>query len=293
MSVLDVLLAGGDAFAWDGKGPLMDRRIPASVAALYLIACVGHNSRARKASEAERTEGRSTALDAASVAHNVVLVAFSSLECAAASYYLAKLLSYIGFAAFLCPSLPPGGSTQDLPPLGGPLHWWCYIFYLSKYYELVDTALLMARGKRIIPLHAIHHAFIPYVMCVLFDGRVSISLVSLSVLNSFVHVVMYSYYLASALGLDTPFAWKRAITRLQILQFLAGVVGGSGYWLFYVTEPELRPQWPYLTYVEGCGGGEPTTVVVGYVMNCVLLFLFLRFYRGAYRKREQTEKKGA
>ena len=38
------------------------------------------------------------------------------------------------------------------------MYFWCYIFYLSKYYELVDTALLMLRGKRVIALHAIHHA---------------------------------------------------------------------------------------------------------------------------------------
>jgi hypothetical protein len=275
-------IADADAFVWDGHGVLMDWRTPAAVAAIYLVACSVHNSRLQSVKSAPAA---SPIVDAIAITHNVVLVVFSAVMCAGSTYHFAELLRRIGLRTFLCPPLPVGGTTHDLLPLGGPLHWWCYVFYLSKYYELVDTALLIARGKRIIPLHAIHHAFIPYVMCVLFDGRVSISLVSMSMLNALVHVVMYSYYLASALGLSTPLGWKQAITQLQITQFLMGVIGGTWYWFDYVRAPRLHARWPVLEFTEGCGGGKPMTVLVGYVMNCVLLVLFVRFYLSAYRKK--------
>ena len=34
-------------------------------------------------------------------------------------------------------------------------------------------------------------------------------------------------------------------------------------------------------------GGEPWTVLVGYLMNAMLLFLFVRFYQSAYRRKKR------
>merc|ERR1719283_163023 len=39
----------------------------------------------------------------------------------------------------------------------GRLIFYYYINYLLKYYELIDTALLALKGKRIIFLHGYHH----------------------------------------------------------------------------------------------------------------------------------------
>jgi hypothetical protein len=148
------------------------------------------------------------------------------------------------------------------------------------------------RQKRIILLHALHHAFIPLVMVISFDGRVSMSLVALSVVNSLVHTVMYSYYLASALKLAPPLWWKKQITRLQILQFLVGVAGGTWYWWQYLRDLRVRAEWPFLSFTAGCAGGEPLTVLVGYMSNAALLWMFLSFYRRAYRKGRRTPARG-
>ena len=40
----------------------------------------------------------------------------------------------------------------------GPLGYFTYMFYLSKYYELIDTVILALRKKPTIPLHVYHHA---------------------------------------------------------------------------------------------------------------------------------------
>ena len=353
------------AFAWDGTGALMQWHVPATTAVLYLVACIVHNSRLPRRGVALQT-AKTPWLDRAAVLHNMLLVGFSGLVFVVAGYHFIRMVADVGLHAFLCPPTLDDASVQwsvltwltggafshhlsdPPPPLSGPLHYWCYVFYISKYYEvrcgrpppagwlasvlalmspdvslspfarappclppshppsllvsslpplqLVDTLLLMLRRKRIIFLHAVHHAFIPLVMVLLFDGRVSVSLVGLTCLNSLVHVVMYAYFLLSALHLQPTIGWKRQITRLQIVQFSMGVVGGTYYWLLYFQRPRLvwdpRSQptglsalvasLPRLEYVEGCRGGEPRVVLVGYVMNCLLLALFLRFYRDEY-----------
>jgi hypothetical protein len=147
-------------------------------------------------------------LNALAALHNGLLALFSAVACAAGTYHLAILLQSSGLHTFLCPPLPPaslnGPARADgrvSPPLAGPLHGWCYIFYLSKYWELLDTVLLISRGKRVTFLHAFHHAMLPPLMAALFKGRVSVSLVGLTVINAFVHLIMYSYFALAALQL--------------------------------------------------------------------------------------------
>lgn len=45
----------------------------------------------------------------------------------------------------------------------GPLGAAVYVFYLSKYYDFIDTFILAARKKPTIPLHLWHHAVMPAV----------------------------------------------------------------------------------------------------------------------------------
>ena len=101
----------------------------------------------------------------------------------------------------------------------GALWFWSYVYYLSKYYELLDTFLPMiikGRPPNHFGLHVFHHAcvlvmawgYVEYRQTLCFGGLVA---------NTFVHVWMYYYYFRAALKLETP--WKAWVTRLQILQF--------------------------------------------------------------------------
>lgn len=280
-------MRSADAFVWDGDGWLMQWSRPAFVASVYLLICCAHNMRRRSTCNVVTEEA--PLLGKIAVLHNAILVIFSVVVCCCSTKLFVADVAALGLHVVLCPT--PRIAAQL--PLAGKLHFWCYIFYLSKYYEMVDTALLIARGKPVIVLHALHHAFMPLVMCVLFDGRVSFSLVALAVVNSFVHIVMYSYYLASALRLRPPLTWKKQITRLQIFQFSIGVIGGTFYWIMYLRDVQLRLAWPPVTYTEGCAGGEPLTVLVGYVSNASLLGLFVAFYRRAYRGVKQPRRSKA
>lgn len=158
------MMDAGVDWVWDGHGVLMHWSRPAATAAVYLCMCAAHNARLRRKRRDARSrppatvESGSDLLSAASVAHNALLVAFSALVCVVSTHHFTAELVASGWLNMLC---PPPSANKPAEPLGGRLHYWCYIFYLSKYYELVDTLLLIARDKVVIPLHALHHAFIP------------------------------------------------------------------------------------------------------------------------------------
>lgn len=188
-----------EGFVWDGTWPLMHLSGPAAISALYFLMCAAHNMRRER-----RPLASARTLNALAALHNGLLALFSAVACAAGTYHFVALLQSGGLHNFLCSPLPPASpkaraGAWAAPPLAGPLHGWCYIFYLSKYWELLDTVLLISRGKRVLFLHAFHHALLPPLMAAFFQGRVSVSLVALTVINAFVHLVMYSYFTLSAL----------------------------------------------------------------------------------------------
>ncbi|KAI5172294.1 hypothetical protein NEFER03_1408 [Nematocida sp. LUAm3] len=155
---------------------------------------------------------------------------------------------------------------------------WIWIFYISKYYEIVDTVILFASEKESSFLQMYHHA----------GAIIACWLVSLSetysgwiwiVLNSFIHTIMYSYYAATVFGIRPPF--KRLITFLQIGQFLTGFVFGFIY-IFYPgsfsTIPTIRLY-------------QIAAILFNIVYVAILTVLFVRFERKTYRNKCVSVKK--
>ena len=96
-----------------------------------------------------------------------------------------------------------------------------YLFYVSKYYEFIDTFLLYLNGKSPIFLQKYHHigAVICWHLCYVY--KVDAIWIS-SFCNSFVHIIMYSYYLGCLLKINQVRFIKKYITSLQISQLLCG-----------------------------------------------------------------------
>ena len=99
-----------------------------------------------------------------------------------------------------------------------------YVFYLQKYWEFIDTFLFILRKsyRQVTFLHVYHHSSIT-VMVSLFihfypagDNCVPV------LLNSFVHMLMYSHYLCSIMGIKCW--WRSLLTLLQLVQFVLIVV---------------------------------------------------------------------
>lgn len=103
----------------------------------------------------------------------------------------------------------------------GRLWFWSYVYYLSKYYEFLDTILLLLKAKPASFLHVFHHAFV-VVMSWLWVDQVQTLQFGGLLTNTAVHVVMYFYYFLTTLKIS-PW-WKKYITSFQILQFVSRYV---------------------------------------------------------------------
>lgn len=101
-----------------------------------------------------------------------------------------------------------------------------HIYWLTKYYELLDTVFMLLRHKKrqISFLHVFHHSSMPFLSEYGYRYAPWPPVAFGLMLNSVVHVVMYSYYAMTAIFPLHDFTWKRFITQLQIAQFLLGIV---------------------------------------------------------------------
>jgi len=143
--------------------------------------------------------------------------------------------------------------------------WWFYIFFLSKYYELVDTVIIVLKKRPIIFLHVYHHCITVLLVYIMLDNEVAVQWIS-SIANVTVHIPMYFYYALSALGYTVW--WKKYITKLQITQFVVDILANT-IGLFYYT-------------FYGTCSGALWSWIFGQAVLISFLFLFISFFRHNY-----------
>lgn len=156
----------------------------------------------------------------------------------------------------------------------GPLNFWTYIFYLSKYYELIDTLLMVAKRRPLSFLHVYHHIVTLALVYVALCDKMSLQWVAV-VTNGYIHVLMYYYYSQAAVGVNV--SWKKYLTILQIAQFVLDLVVPQIY-LYYVYVAEVK-----------CGGSEEV-LWLGVAVILSFLLLFLQFYVSTYRNNADRKK---
>ncbi|KUJ21096.1 uncharacterized protein LY89DRAFT_694732 [Mollisia scopiformis] len=101
------------------------------------------------------------------------------------------------------------------------LAFYGWFFYLSKFYEVLDTLIILAKGKRSSTLQTYHHA--GAMLCMWAGIRYMSPPIWMFVfVNSFIHTLMYTYYTLTAFAVPVPMAIKRSLTTIQIIQFLVG-----------------------------------------------------------------------
>ena len=141
--------------------------------------------------------------------------------------------------------LQSNGLTPDSSDVGRiwneGLAFWGWLFYLSKFYEVVDTIIILLKGKRSSTLQTFHHAG---AMLSVWAGIrfMSPPIWMFVLVNSGLHTIMvrhiisvrgavgdrltlsyqYTYYGLSALGVQIPGRLKRTLTIMQILQLVVG-----------------------------------------------------------------------
>lgn len=99
---------------------------------------------------------------------------------------------------------------------------YIFLFYLSKYYEYIDTLLLYLQGKNPIFLQKFHH--IGAVICwhLAYFYKVD-SIAFITIANSFIHTIMYSYYFISLFRVVWIRQYKIYVTSLQLIQLSLSV----------------------------------------------------------------------
>ncbi|GMM32955.1 hypothetical protein DASC09_002800 [Saccharomycopsis crataegensis] len=109
------------------------------------------------------------------------------------------------------------------PTLERGLSFYAYWFYLSKFYEVFDTVIILLKGRPSLLLQSYHHSGAMLSMWAGSRYRAPPIWIFV-VFNSFVHSIMYFYYTLSTLHIRVPRILKQSLTTMQIIQF---IVGGS------------------------------------------------------------------
>ena len=117
------------------------------------------------------------------------------------------------------------------------VRWILFLFYLSKYYEYVDTMILYAKKKQPIFLQKFHHigATIVWHLGFVYEFE---GVYFASLINSGIHTVMYGYYFLSLFENIRPIInkYKIYITSAQVGQLVFGFVALP---LFYYGKESL------------------------------------------------------
>eukprot|EP00316_Scyphosphaera_apsteinii_P012698 CAMPEP_0119339832 /NCGR_PEP_ID=MMETSP1333-20130426/99165_1 /TAXON_ID=418940 /ORGANISM="Scyphosphaera apsteinii, Strain RCC1455" /LENGTH=219 /DNA_ID=CAMNT_0007351445 /DNA_START=267 /DNA_END=926 /DNA_ORIENTATION=- len=148
---------------------------------------------------------------------------------------------------------------------------WALIFYVSKYYELVDTWILVLKNSdgRYQPslLQKYHHSGVVLMIWLGMLTQANGGIWGIT-LNASIHVLMYSYYAAATLGFKSPLA--KVLTNMQMAQFVIGGMLQSSFLLYGYDEcPASTPGMLLLLWL-----------VLGYLVG--LLLLFSRMHRKKY-----------
>ncbi|KAJ7988177.1 hypothetical protein DPEC_G00320900 [Dallia pectoralis] len=155
--------------------------------------------------------------------------------------------------------------------------WTCWLYYISKFIEMLDTIFFVLRKKtsQVTFLHVFHHSIMPFTWW--FGVKFSAGGMGTfhALLNCCVHVIMYTYYAMCAMGpaYQKYLWWKKYMTSIQLIQFVMVTVH-IGQYLFIKDCPW---KFPVFLYIIGLYG-------------LIFLVLFLNFWYHAYTKGKRLPK---
>mmetsp|Transcript_27595 Transcript_27595/g.60768 ORF Transcript_27595/g.60768 Transcript_27595/m.60768 type:complete len:341 (-) Transcript_27595:323-1345(-) len=161
----------------------------------------------------------------------------------------------------------------DLYTVNAGATFGVWIHYMDKYLEFFDTIFMVLRGRmdQVSFLHIYHHVSIAWAWWFAMRCYPGGDAYFGALLNSWIHVMMYSYYALSLLKFPCP--WKKYITQAQLLQFTSVVVY-TGF-SFAIVKKEGKAE----TKHYAC-------FAVQVFEMTSLFYLFSLFYSKAYKKRK-------
>jgi len=188
------------------------------------------------------------------IVHNALLQVFSM--------YIAATLTYALFKEGIIPRTNYYFDKEYIQTA-------MFYFYLSKYYEYVDTFILYAKKKTPIFLQTFHHTGAVIVWHIGYVCKTD-GLFFVCLLNSYVHSFMYLYYLLTLLKINVH-KYRFYITSMQIAQLTFGALALPLFYNCVETQQNKRVICIFDAYI-GC-----------------LLFLFGKFMLENYFCKVKTD----
>lgn len=144
---------------------------------------------------------------------NVFLAVFSFFGTIRVWQTMYSIYSIYGFKGTVC------ASEYFASPV---TNFWSMLFIMSKVPELIDTAFIVLRKRKLIFLHWYHHITVMIYSWYSFRDRLAGCQYYVS-MNFFVHAIMYTYYAVVAMRIKIPKPIAMIITTLQTSQMFIGV----------------------------------------------------------------------
>ncbi|KAF7413409.1 hypothetical protein HZH68_001898 [Vespula germanica] len=203
---------------------------------------------------------------------NKILQLYNIMQIILNGYLLVILLGLIWKYKFVCE--PVDYSNNQFALQVTAIVWF---YYMLKIFDLLDTIFFILRKKQnqITFLHVYHHAGMIIVTWVGIRYLPGGHGVFLGLINTFVHIIMYTHYLWTSLNLGKAW-WKKYITQLQIFQFII-----------------IFLQFLSAILTKDCG--YPKVLLLLFIPhNIFMIVLFTDFYYKSYiqKKSSQIDKNG-
>jgi len=197
------------------------------------------------------------------ILHSFLLAVYSGWTFIFSTQIVVERISEVGFYESIC-------DPDKILWKNRHLSFWVAHFYISKYYEFVDTWIVLLKGKDPMFLQTFHHAGIVILMWgfVVTSNTVVLVIVCF---NSLIHTMMYTYYTCSALSIEIP--GKKYMTQAQIIQFMVGI--GITF-LAHFKEGCLTP-------------GQSLVLFLTQLYAVALIVLFVQFYIKSYSDKKQSK----
>nr|QXU64613.1 fatty acid elongase 2 [Blattella germanica] len=207
-----------------------------------------------------------------------ILIVYNFVQTIFSSWIFYEYLAsgWAGHYSFRCQPVDYSNS-----PMALRMARTCWWYYFSKFTEFFDTLFFILRKKnnQVSNLHVIHHGCMPMSVWLGMKFAPGGHSTFFALLNTFVHIIMYFYYMVSAMGprYQKYIWWKRYLTTLQMVQFVF-IFGHQFQILFY----------------KDCNYPKGFMVWIG-LHGVMFLFLFSDFYKNSYVKHgsKQSSNSGA
>lgn len=143
--------------------------------------------------------------------------------------------------------------------------WW---YFFSKFTEFFDTMFFVMRKRydQVSTLHVIHHGLMPASVWWGVKFTPGGHSTFFGFLNTFVHIIMYTYYMLAAMGpsVQKYLWWKKYLTVIQMIQFVLVMV--HAFQLLFKNDCNYPIQFAYFIGAHAV----------------LFYFLFSNFYKQAY-----------